>query len=254
MLIDAHAHLDQYGDDLSAALGEIRRDEIVTISTATDLPSYRKGIEIAAQCAFVVPTFGVHPWCAPQYAALLPTLGRAIEQSPMIGEIGLDFHWVEDRSCYPAQMKVLEFFLAAAREQRKVVNLHTKGAEAEILRLLERYHITRAVIHWYSGPLDVFRALISHGCYFTIGVEVLSSAHIRTLTQALPLSRVLTETDNPGGAKWLTGVVGMPSLLHDVVGAIATLKGMTPGEVSEAVRENFFRLVEHDPWWTEVRR
>jgi TatD DNase family protein len=172
----------------------------------------------------------------------------------MIGEIGLDFHWVEDRSCYPAQVQVLEFFLAAAQEQQKIVNLHTKGAEAEILQLLDRYQISRAIIHWYSGPLDVFQALVSRGYYFTIGVEVRSSPHIQALTQALPLSQLLTETDNPGGAKWLTGTIGMPALLYDVLRMIATLKGTTEDRVSEAVQKNFQQMVENDPWWTRVQR
>jgi Tat protein secretion system quality control protein TatD with DNase activity len=40
----------------------------------------------------------------------------------MIGEIGLDYHFVQDTSTYPAQRKVLEFFLDAAREQEKIIN------------------------------------------------------------------------------------------------------------------------------------
>jgi TatD DNase family protein len=250
MLIDAHAHLDQYGDLLDTALCEIEKHQILTISTAMDLPSYQRGIEIATQCNLVCPTFGVHPWRAPLYADRLTEVVPAIEQSPMIGEIGLDFHWVEDRSCYATQLQVLQFFLAAAREQQKIVNLHTKGAEAEMLRLLDRYDISRAIIHWYSGPLEVFRALVSRGCYFTIGVEVMHSTHIQALTRELPLSQLLTETDNPGGAKWLTGTIGMPALLYEVLRTIAPLKGLTQEQVRGTVEENFLRLIENDPWWT----
>src|SRR5256885_11202887 len=78
----------------------------------------------------------------PPRSTLFPytTLFRSwIERSSALGEIGLDFHWVKERGHYPAQKKVLEYFLAAAREQRKVVNLHTKGGERETLDLLERY-------------------------------------------------------------------------------------------------------------------
>jgi Tat protein secretion system quality control protein TatD with DNase activity len=51
----------------------------------------------------------------------------------MIGEIGLDHHFIDDRSQYDAQLKVFEFFLSVAKEQKKIVNLHTKGAEREII-------------------------------------------------------------------------------------------------------------------------
>ncbi|HXG21468.1 MAG TPA: TatD family hydrolase [Methylomirabilota bacterium] len=252
MLIDAHAHLDRYGAQIDAALAEIRRHRICTISTAMDVPSYRCTMEIGAQCALVLPTFGIHPWNALAYADRLSELTSFIEQSPLLGEIGLDFHWVKDATCFPAQLRVFEFFLAAAREQNKIVNLHTKGAEMDILRLVDRYEIKRAIIHWYSGPLDIFRELVARGYHFTVGVEVHSSAPIQTLARELPLAQLLTETDNPGGAQWLTGEPGMPKAVQQVVDAIAQLKDESPPVVANAVIRNCARLMEHDPWLAET--
>jgi len=252
MLLDAHAHLDRYEEMLAPALAEIHRHQIFTISTAMDLLSYQRTQEIAVQCPLVVPAFGVHPWNASNSVNHLPELAPAIAQSPMLGEIGLDFHWVKDQSLYTAQQKVFEFFLVAAAEQQKIVNLHTKGAEAKILQLLDHYKIQRAIIHWYSGPLDIFYALVDRGYSFTIGVEVLSSAHIQTLAQALPLSQLLTETDNPGGAKWLTGSTGMPALLYNVLDKLAELKGTTRTAIEQIVQDNFQQLIAADPWFAET--
>lgn len=244
ILIDAHAHLDFYEETLAAALAEIRQQRILTISTAIDIPSYQRAREIAALCELVVPTFGVHPWKAPAYAERLAELTPFIEQSPMLGEIGLDFHWVKDTSSFPAQRKVFEFFLAAARDQNKIVNLHTKGAEEDILRYLDHFAIRRAIIHWYSGPLGIFRELVARGYSFTIGVEVHSSPQIQALARELPLAQLLTETDNPGGEKWLTGQVGMPGLVRKVVEAIADLKCLPTEVVMETVHENFDTLTK----------
>ncbi len=179
-------HLDSYGHELAAALEAIDEQQVFTIAVAMDVPSYKRSLEIAAKCGLVLPTFGVHPKRAPEYAGRLNELGPLIEQSPAIGEIGLDFHWVDDSSQYPAQLKVLEYFLAAAREQKKMVNLHTKGAERKILDLLERYDIQRAIVHWYSGPLDILRAMVQFGAYFTVGVEVLHSDAIKTIAKEIP--------------------------------------------------------------------
>ena len=253
MLIDSHAHLDHYGDELESVLGEIKQHCIFTIGNSMDLPSYRRNLEIAETCDLVLPTFGVHPKRAPQYVNRLNELDKAIEQSPMIGEIGLDFHWVEDPSQYPAQRKVLGYFLAAAREQRKIVNLHTKGAEKEILDLLERYDIQRAIVHWYSGPLDILRALIEYGATFTVGVEVLYSRSIQAIARELPMERLLTETDNPGGLKWLRGMIGMPQVIREVVQAIAELKQTTAETITKTVYNNFMRLTKDDPWLTDIR-
>jgi len=246
MLIDAHAHLDKYGDELPAALEEIELHGIFSWAVSMDLPSYRRNLEIGAMSARVLPTFGVHPRRAPEYAGRLADLNPWIERSPAIGEIGLDFHWVKDSSQYGAQIKVFEHFLAAAREQNKIVNLHTKGAEKEISDLLRRYEIERAVVHWYSGPLDVLGALVDGGAYFTIGVEILAAEKIRQIARAVPLWQILTETDNPGGLEWLKGTPGMPEILLDVVEEIAAVKNTTPEAVAQIVEENFLRLIGGD--------
>lgn len=249
MLIDAHAHLDHYQDEsLEAALEEIRQIPVFTISTSMDISSYQRNLEIAERCEWVLPTFGVHPWNAPEYADRLEELKPWIERSPMLGEIGLDFHWVEDAACYPAQRKVLEFFLKAAQEQEKIVNLHTKGAEEEVLEWLDRYDIRRAIVHWYSGPLDIFWELIGRGLFFTIGIEVNHSGHIQALAREVPLPQLLTETDNPGGTKWLTGETGMPHHLQAVIHTLAELKHTTPEVIRGTTHRNLLRLLQDAPW------
>lgn len=249
MLIDAHAHLDQYDDqDIATVLDDLEQRQMLTVSVATDPPSYWRAVALAARSDLIVPTFGIHPWNAPAYAYDLDALRPLITQSPMLGEIGLDFHWVEDAAHYPAQRMVFRFFLEAARAQGKIVNVHTKGAEAEVLHLLEAYAIERAIIHWYSGPLDVLAALAARGAYFTIGVEVSRSPRIRAIASALPIDRLLTETDNPGGLTWLTGQTGMPCHLDQVIATLADLKATTPAEMIQTVRANFLQLIAGDPW------
>ena len=55
MLIDAHAHLDNYGAELQPALEEIEKRKIFTIAVSMDLPSYRRNLEIAEMCGLVLP-------------------------------------------------------------------------------------------------------------------------------------------------------------------------------------------------------
>ncbi len=255
MLIDAHVHLDKYGDQIDEALRQIEAARIFTVATAMDLPSYLELQKIGARSDLILPTLGVHPRRAPEYAHRLSELGPYIEMSPAIGEIGLDFHWVRDPATYPAQRKVLEYFIAAARDQKKFVNLHTKAGEKEILDLLEKYDLRRAIIHWYSGPMDILRALADFGCYFTIGVEVHFSDHIKQIAQAIPDRLLLTETDNPGALRWLkkNDQVGMPIAIQKVVDAVAALRSSTPEQIARLVHENFKRLIGDDPWLQQSR-
>ncbi len=256
MLIDAHSHLDRYdllGEGLlESALEEIVQHRIFTISNSMDFPAYRRNLEIGEMCDLVLPTFGVHPWNAPQYAHRLNDLSEAVEQSPMIGEIGLDFFFVKDGSEYPDQRKVFEFFLAAASEQGKIVTLHTKGAEEAVLESLDRYDIPRAIVHWYSGPMDIFRELVARGVTFTVGVEVLYSEHIQAIAQEIPSRQLLTETDNPGGPKGFIGGPGMPILVRDVVQALGELRKTTVEVITQTVQSNLIDLIQDDPWLVDT--
>lgn len=252
MLIDAHAHLDRYDlvdqSAVEAALAEIERHRILTISNAMDPASYQRNLEIAARSDLVLPLFGVHPWNAPAWADHLEDLRPLAHASPMLGEVGLDFHFVQEAEAYPAQHRVLEFFLATARDQDKVLHLHTKGAEAAVLELLDRYQIRRAVVHWYSGPLDLLQALIARGFYFTAGLEVRYSDHVCAIAREIPLDRLLTETDNPGGPKGYLGRPGMPLLIEQVVAGLAEARGVRPEEIRRTVQKNLLRLFAGDPW------
>jgi TatD DNase family protein len=250
MLIDAHVHLDKYGDLLDEALKQIETERIFTVATAMDVPSYLEQRRIGERSDLVLPTFGIHPRRAAEYAGRLPEISRYIEMSPAIGEIGFDFHWVKDTSTYPSQRKVLEYFIAAAAEQKKFVNLHTKAGEKEILDLLEKYDVRRAIIHWYSGPLDILRSMIDFVCYFTIGVEVHYSDYIKEIAKLIPDHLLLTETDNPGALKWLkkNDEVGMPKAIVDVVETVAELRQSTPKRIEHLIQANFSLIIENDPW------
>lgn len=247
MLVDVHAHLDHHEETLDEALRQIDENAIFTISNSMDITSYRRNVEIAARSAFVLPIFGVHPWNATGFAERLHELEGSIRESPMLGEIGLDHRFVTDASQYPAQRRVFEFFLGAARDQGKAVNLHTSGAETEVLRLLDSYRTSRVIVHWYAGPLDVLEELLAMGAYFTVGVELSCSAHIADIARAIPLDRLLTETDNPGGPEWLSGVPGMPLLIRDVLRDLAKVRGMSIEDMTETIERNLERFVRGDP-------
>ncbi|MBN1939898.1 MAG: TatD family hydrolase [Candidatus Aminicenantes bacterium] len=251
MLIDAHAHLNGYDllgpGALDAALAEIEHHRIFTISNSMDLPSYRRNLEIAGACGLVLPVFGIHPWYAPDYVDRLSELRAPIEQSPILGEIGLDHHFVEDKAAHEAQERVLEFFFKAAAEQDKIVILHTKGAERDILALLNRHHVRRMIVHWYSGPLKILRELEERGAYFTIGIEAAYSRRVQDIVLAIPPDRLLTETDNPGGPKEFIEQPGSPALLRDVVRKIAEIRQTSEEAVLHVVRANLLMLMRGDP-------
>lgn len=236
--IDAHTHLHSYrGEERARAIAEIREFGIRSLAVAMDLETYTATKTFAAEVEGVIPCCGVHPARAAAEVGNLALYAPYLAEAAVIGEIGLDRVWV-DIDTYPAQLTVFEYFLAAARDLGKPVNLHTKGAEADILSYLRQYHINGALIHWYSGPWDVFEALVADGHYFTISVEVLYSDEIRAFAKAIPLPQLLLETDNPTGLPWLSGRDGMPAVITEVYEAVAALRGMSVEVLSEIVEQN----------------
>lgn len=242
--IDAHIHLDHYRDDeLPALYAELEHLRMIALAVATNPQSYAKTLDLAAKSPWIRTSFGIHPWQAVQYADQLEQYDELIANSATIGEVGLDTVWAEDPiGSLPAQRKVLRYFLQAAREQNKVLNLHTKGAEAEILALLDEYRIERAIIHWYSGPLDIAEQLIARGYHFTIGVELHSSPLVQALAQRIPMAQLLTETDNPTGVEWLDNERGFARHLLPVVDRLAELRGVEREALREGIVQNSRQL------------
>jgi TatD DNase family protein len=258
-LVDAHAHLDQYGEDLPRALAEIRARSLLTLSVSMDLASFEDTLRIAEQEPLVIPSLGIHPWNAPRYSRELSSLDTFLEQAPLLGEIGLDHFFVENEEEYPEQRRVFEYFLDAAEGLGRPVNIHSKGAEAEVAGCLEGRALPGIIIHWYSGPMEVVSRFLDAGAYFTIGVEVFRSARVRELARALPSDRLLTETDNPGAWEWMEGSRGYPHLIERVYAALSELRETTPGDLKTVVRQNTIRLLEvggvdvPDAWETGER-
>jgi len=239
MLIDAHAHIDRYADNLTEALHQINHHQILTVAVSMDIPSYLKTMEIAGSCRYILPAFGIHPWNAESYKNNLDQLDKYLAETPLIGEAGLDFFWEEDKTLYPGQIIVFEYQCQWAQRLSKPLNLHTRGAECDVLKTLERFHLCGSLVHWYSGPLDLIDSYLSLGCYFTIGVEVLTSKINREIAEIMPADRILLETDNPDGYQWLHKQQGMPELLLEVLHCVAGIKGFDAVAFEQQMTQNW---------------
>lgn len=251
--VDAHAHLDEYPDTwLGVVLQQLEDDRIATISTAMAPGAYERALKIQERSRWVIATLGVHPWNAHHFVTRLDEIEPSLAESPMFGEIGLDFRNVHDHTLYDAQERVLEFFLSAARDEDKVINLHTSGAELEVLELLERYETRRAIIHWYSGPVEPLRRMVDRGYLFTSGCELLSSAFIQEIAREIPPTQVLTESDNPGGPQWVFGEPALPDLVKPVLQALAIVQGWDEPDMREQVRQNLLTCIDADTRLTRL--
>ena len=95
-----------------------------------------------------------------------------------------------------------------------------------------------------SGPLAA-------GTYFTFGVELLYSEKIEQILAAIPLDRLLSETDNPGANKHFAQQPGTPALIQEVTAKMARCRQLSEAELDAQLNQNFTRLVASSPTLAE---
>jgi len=227
MYIDFHNHIDFYKDkEIDSVINCINLNKIKIIACSMDEESYLKNIEISKKSDYIVPIFGIHPWRVKNNIDI-DKFEYYIKNTPLIGEIGLDFHWIEDKDTYPHQIKVFEFFLQSAKKYDKYINIHTKGCEELILNLLEKYDISsQSIIHWYSGDKDTLKKLIDAKCYFTGSVDLGYIKHSKDIIKEIPANKLLAETDGPTALQWVNGTYGMPDEIKNVYKNICEIKNL----------------------------
>ena len=242
MYIDAHTHLDFFENKIDEAIDEINNYKILTIASSMDIESYLKNKEYSQRSQYIKATFGVHPWKAAEYKGALGDLIPYIQESELIGEIGLDFFWVEDNSTYEAQRRVFNFILEESIKRNKVVSIHTKAAEEEIYNVLKKYDYNKVIIHWYSGDIKTLDKFIELGCYFTISVDLGYSKLSEEILARIPIDKLLVETDGPTALEWVNGDYGYPKVIIDVINNVSKRKEISAHRLLRILDENLFQL------------
>ena len=129
-----------------------------------------------------------------------------MEQTPYLGEIGLDF---SSRYCVDElqELQVKTFTKICTRSaelsrnsQPRVLSMHTVRSVDAVLDILEQTGAAQAcipIIHWFSGSSNELQRAIKLGCWFSIGEMSLKTKRGREYAKVYPKDRLLTETDLP---------------------------------------------------------
>lgn len=256
-LIDCHAHLDEFAD-LTPVLERAAAASVggivgVGIDTATS----RRIIEIARKYPSpkIVPAAGLYPdeVTEAEIASILNLIDEVHSGLAALGEIGLDY-WVRElRKKAPGrerikslQQEAFRLQLRKAKEYSLVPIVHSRGAWADSLRLVEEEGVERAVFHWYTGPLEVLEGILTAGHFISATPAAEGSPELRAALAAAPLERIVLETDCPVPRR--VGEERIPTEPADVVlslRALADLKGIPEDEVARVTgrtaRGLFFR-------------
>lgn len=256
---DMHCHLDfMLNADEVARDAAARGMGMLAVTVTPD--SYARLAERPAVCdaPFIRPAVGWHPWWVPADAAHLADgfdcfdracglqVARSGDGVLRVGEIGLDY--APGRiACAPCQQAVFEHALSRlAAHGSAVASIHCVRAYDDALDIIERTGApdagTACIFHWFSGTSDQLNRAIRMGCLFSVSERMLASKKGRAYVRAMPLSRIVLETDAPqGGSEFERG---LPS--EGALPAGASSAGMSSAETSQgACRPVSFADLDH---------
>lgn len=250
LLIDTHAHLTDacYGgaDDLIAAMKTDGLDKIITVGY--DLASSRAGLAIAAAHRDVYCAVGVHPSNAQALEAdifdALLSLTQA-EKAVAVGEIGLDYHY--DDTDRDKQLRWLNRQLDVVAACGLPVCFHVRDAYEDTQRALDARGADirgGAVMHCFSGSKETALHYADRGYYisFAGAVTFKNANKFPEIIRALPLDRILVETDAPYLSPHpFRGETNYPKRVALTAQKIAEILGKDFEEIAALTRQNAYR-------------
>lgn len=194
-MIDVHCHFDMMPNPETYVRQKEEMGDVVI--GMTNLPShFQMGQPYIMHYKHIRLGLGFHPLLAAENKNELPLFKRMVDETSYIGEIGLDFSR-EGYASKEEQITVLKEILTTFRGKRKIVSVHSRRAEKELLGLLREFNIENVIFHWYSGSVSLIPAILERGYYFSIN-EVMTLSHSgKSIIDKIPQDRILMETDAP---------------------------------------------------------
>lgn len=255
MLTDTHCHLDlhHFDSDREAVIARAREVGVGRILIpGLDLAQSRRALMLAEQYPELRVAVGVHPNEAQHFGEAELDELRELARHPKvdaIGEIGIDLYWKtmpleQQQRAFRAQLQV-------ATELNKPVIIHDRDAHEDVLTVLrEAAPSAGVVLHSFSGDMAMAHEAVALGCYLGVDGPVTYKKNdgLRAIFAAVPLDRILIETDAP----YLTpqkkrGARNEPAYVRWVAEQLAEVRGLTLTEIAGATTENalrFFRWPE----------
>jgi TatD DNase family protein len=213
--------------------------------------------QLAGELAWIIPSYGVHPWRIKERVANWKELLRArLDEGGVVGEIGLD-RWKEGDD-FVDQEAVFRTQLQLAAERNVPATIHCLrawGALWEIVRT-EAVPACGFLLHAYGGPVEMIEDFAGRGAYFSFSGSFLAGQRRRkreTFVE-VPLDRLLVETDAPAMPLPPELIryplpdtpegepVNHPGNLSASYEGLAKLRGMEIEALGRVVEGNFLRL------------
>lgn len=242
MFIDTHLHLHKpYLDEgmIDIVIKDITKNKIITWAQSCDIPTYNKILEYSERSEYIFPSFGVLPWYAHDYVERFDEITKLCEKAIMLGEIGLDEKYAQDKACIPHQLPLFEIYLREAEKNNKIMNCHFRGKERESFEIVKSYKAKKIIFHSYSGDVDLIKDITDAGYYYSVGPR-----YDEEKLKHIPDDLLLLEVD----VLPRTTIFKLPSVVFiEMLERFAEIKQTTVEEIESLNQQNVMKLIKNDP-------
>jgi len=251
-LIDTHAHLEEM-EDLDSVIERARQSGVIAIvAVGSDYRSNNQVLEIAGKYgSLVYPALGFHPWNiepdSPSIEHNLQFIEDNIRNVVAVGEVGLDYKKdLVKKVSKDLQKEVLISILAIAKRYNKSVTFHSRYAWRDSLTVVEESGVEKVVFHWFTGPINVLRDILSDGYLVSATLAAEYHEEHRRVIKEAPLEKLLLETDSPVTYR---GHRAEPADVVRSLNSVAGLKGLPANFIADKTTENAMRFygINDDP-------
>lgn len=193
--IDTHVHIDFY-DNPNEFIDKYENLKILAIFV-TNLPQiFNKHYTKFNNFKNIRLAIGYHPALIDEYDFDKKEFLKGIKNTNYIGEVGLDFSNFSKRQ-QEKQKEVFSFICNIAAKERKIMSIHSRKAEKEVIEILDNNKVEFAIFHWYSGNFNLISEIIDRDYYFSVNYSMLKSKRGKEILLRIPLDRILMESDGP---------------------------------------------------------
>lgn len=239
-MIDTHCHIDLYPNP-QKILQDCEKDN-KTIISMTNLPShFEMGYPYFKRLKRIRLALGMHPLMAEFHEKEFSLFQKNLDKTSYIGEVGLDF---SKDGIYTKQIQIETFskILKEVSGKKKIVSIHSRKAEKEVLELLIKYNVKNAIFHWYSGSISLIDEIVSHGYYFSINPQMANSGNGKKIISKIPLKYVLTETDGPFIHENKETI--KPGDIRSVISSLSSFWGLSEYDIEREISNNFNEILK----------
>lgn len=239
---DTHMHFDLY-KDRDAVMNYIEAQHSYTLAM-TNLPEiYERYIGLYNNYKYVRIALGFHPELAYRYQHQILTFRRLSSSTRYIGEVGLDYK-TADNTNKTVQRSIFYAIIEACESDSnsKVISIHSRRAEADVIDILRDVKKSKVILHWYSGSLDSMESALDLGCYFSVNQNMVRSTSGKKIINSIPLDRILIESDAP----FTIGLKEMytTSFVDSIYQYISESHTISVESVVSAIKHNFSSMLE----------